>query len=203
MKILKIVTFWFRFTHSFSCYHAVLHENRWFSVAIPVTVIFRSLPSGRRNSLISVISFLYFSFQLFVWRHSSLFSFSWANSKVGGTSWVLLLMRTCYEKEGHSSFLCFLELSGKRPVTDAVFGGPVTLLFMCVRCFQARYVLYVHFLSKCDPSKCKRQSFGFNLSIVDKNAHQTGHKILHVESLFWTLQSHTSLFSTTPLPGGK
>jgi len=41
---------------------------------------------------------------------------------------------------------------------------------------------------KCYPSKCKRQSFGFNLSIVELNAHQTGHKAQHVESFFKTLQ---------------
>jgi len=67
------------------------------------------------------------------------------------------------------------------------------LVILCLRalsvskyfvCFRVHHVLYVHFLSKCDPSKCKRQSFGFNLSIVDLNAHQTGHKAQHVGSLF-------------------
>ena len=105
-------------------------------------------------------------------------------------------MRACCEKEGHSSCWCFLELSGKGPITDAVFGGPVTLClcacikrvlqvlcvlpsalvlpstlctskclisFTCVQ--QVHYMLYVHCLCKCDPSNCKRQSFGFNLLI--------------------------------------
>ena len=45
-------------------------------------------------------------------------------------------------------------------------------------------MIYVYFLGKCDPSKCKRQSFGFKFFIVDLSAHQTGHKAQHLESLF-------------------
>jgi len=45
-------------------------------------------------------------------------------------------MRTRHEKQGHSSFLCFLELSGKGPKTDdAVFGGPVTHCLCALRAF--------------------------------------------------------------------
>jgi len=56
-------------------------------------------------------------------------------------------LQQCYEKEGHSSFWCNLELSGKRTITNAVFGGAVTLC-LCVFQVHASSTLVRHVLSE-------------------------------------------------------